>query len=188
MGGPKLRLAEWPTSITVWRVGEDSSCDVLKLPAVGQWCEDRWYYTQRKEARRCQSGAPDNTPHDRKAQKAKAAIEVREEHEFEVEWFKCSAIPYCTRLKRQRGWLFRALIAREAIRALVCQWRRQPGHWAGVRRDLGLDRLTPQELCGTATPAWRSAVVAEAADGWTGICAGLAISRWKEGLNQQRRS
>jgi hypothetical protein len=68
-------------------------------------------------------------------------------------------------LERQRHWLLRALNAREAVRALVIQWRRQPGRWQGARRDLGLDKLTPRALCRTATPEWRSTVVADAASG-----------------------
>jgi hypothetical protein len=91
-------------------------------------------------------------------------------------------------LERQRNWLFRALIAREAVRALVIQWRRQPGHWAGVRRYLGLDRLTSWALRRTATPSWRATAVAEAANGRTARKRRIAIERWRAGLDEQRRS
>ena len=111
------------------------------------------------------------------------SAELREEEEFEKAWRMHGmerSHPGRRKLRdaaleRQRHWLLRALIVREAVRAMVLQWRRHLEHWAGVRGDLGLDKLTPWALRRTATPSWWATAMMAVADGRMDARRSLAI-------------
>ena len=186
----KLEMARWAISSTRWADGEEY--DGARLRTGRQWLEDRRYYTQRIEARRRRPHVPRfrETP----AEALTLRSELWEEEEFDEAWMKYGMRDHlarrkkCDALERQRNWLLRALTVREVVRALVVQWRRQPGHWAGVRRDLGLGRLTPWALRRTTVPSWLSTAVDEAANGRLVRRRRIAFERWKVRIDRQRGS
>jgi hypothetical protein len=187
MRASRLGVAKWAIASTRW--ASRDGYDGARRRTLYQWHRDRLFYDRRIEARRRRARM--HAPKDRAYDARTLSSELQEEKEFEKAVLTREILPGREAhaiLGRQRRWLLNALTLRETVRVLVLRWRRQPGHWAGVRRDLGLRRLTPWALRRTAAPSWLSAAVDEAANSRLERKRKIAFERWKAGLDEQRRS